>query len=83
MTMAKKTTYVATASDGSTHTRTSTRTYTDAVLVFGRNWYAKVRIFPPSWGLVSFNGREDLAVKEAAKWFGHYEQSIVVPVVAR
>lgn len=33
--MAKKTTYVATAPDGSTHTRTSARTYTHAVLVFG------------------------------------------------
>ncbi|MBP2451974.1 MULTISPECIES: hypothetical protein [Mycolicibacterium] len=41
--MANKTTYVATAPDGSTRTRTSTRTYTHAVLVFGRNWYAKVR----------------------------------------
>ncbi|MFV8051552.1 MULTISPECIES: hypothetical protein [Mycobacteriaceae] len=83
MTMAKGTTYVATAPDGSTHTRTSARTYTHAVLVFGRNWYAEEHNLPASWGLVSFNSREDLAVKEAAKWFGHYAQSIVVPVVAR
>ena len=31
----EETTYVATAPDGSTHTRTSARTYTHAVLVFG------------------------------------------------
>jgi len=83
MTMAQKTTYVATAPDGSTHTRTSARTYTHAVLVFGRNWYAVEHDLPASWGLISFNSREDLAVKEAAKWFGRYEQAIVVPAVAR
>lgn len=83
MTMAKKTTYVATAPDGSTHTRTSARTYTHAVLVFGQNWYAKEHNLPAGWGSISFNSREDLAVKEAAKWLGRYEQSIVVPVIAR
>lgn len=81
--MAQKTTYVATAPDGSTHTRTSARAYTHAVLVFGRNWYAEKHNLPASWGAISFNSREELAAKEAAKWIGHYEQSIVVPVVVR
>lgn len=74
----KITTYIATAPDGTQIKRTtSTRVYTHAVLCYGVG-YGQTEA---SWGQLSFNGREDLAVKEAAKWTGHFEQIVVVPVV--
>lgn len=82
MSAPKKTTYVATAPDGSTHTRTSARTYTHAVLVTDRNvdCYGKD---VPKWGAVGFCGRPDLAEKLRAKSAGWWHQVIVVPVVAQ
>lgn len=49
-----KTTYVATAPDGSQHTRKTDRTYTHAVLLEGKQ----------GWGAVGFCGRADLASKK-------------------
>ncbi len=49
-----KTTYVATAPDGSHHTRKTDRTYTHAVLLEGKE----------GWGAVGFCGRPDLAEKK-------------------
>ncbi len=49
-----KTTYVATAPDGSEHTRKTERTYTHAVLFEGKK----------GWGAVGFCGRPDLAEKK-------------------
>lgn len=51
-----KTTYIATAPDGSEHRRTTDRTYTHAVLVEG----------PDGWKAVGFCGRPDLAEKKRA-----------------
>lgn len=79
MTAKKKTTYVATAPDGTEHTRTSNRVYTHAVLVYGPSWDNP----EPHWGCVSFNGREELAHKEARSWAGRFEKIIVVPVSHR
>ena len=88
---AKKTTYVATAPDGTEMTRTSARTYTHAVLAYGTSWNNP----EPHWGYISFNGSEELSQKEAAKWEKHNLQVIargdtpssskflVVPVAAR
>ncbi|RYH00687.1 hypothetical protein EU805_17130 [Salipiger sp. IMCC34102] len=59
-----KTTYVATAPDGSEHVRKSERTYTHAVLVEGKE----------GWGAVGFCGRPDLAEKKC----GEHPGSIVV-----
>ncbi|MCV3271955.1 hypothetical protein [Roseobacter sinensis] len=59
-----KTTYVATAPDGSQHTRKTDRTYTQAVLVEGKE----------GWGAVGFCGRPDLAEKKR----GEHPGSIVV-----
>ena len=59
-----KTTYVATAPDGSEHTRKTDRTYTHAVLVEGKE----------GWGAVGFCGRPDLADKKR----GEHPGSIVV-----
>lgn len=59
-----KTTYVATAPDGSEHTRNTDRTYTHAVLVEGKD----------GWGAVGFCGRPDLAEKKR----GEHPGSIVV-----
>lgn len=59
-----KTTYVATAPDGSQHTRKTDRTYTHAVLVEGKE----------GWGAVGFCGRSDLAEKKR----GEHPGSIVV-----
>ena len=59
-----KTTYVATAPDGSQHTRKTDRTYTHAVLVEGKE----------GWGAVGFCGRPDLAEKKR----GEHPGSIVV-----
>ncbi|MBN2906352.1 MAG: hypothetical protein JXJ18_06575 [Rhodobacteraceae bacterium] len=59
-----KTTYVATAPDGSRHTRKTDRTYTHAVLVEGKE----------GWGVVGFCGRPDLAEKKR----GEHPGSIVV-----
>jgi hypothetical protein len=82
MSNAKGTTFIATAPDGTEITRTSlTRTYTHAVLVESTQNGLH-------WGLISFNSREDLAVKEAKKWPVGVEYSdgstflqvIVVPV---
>jgi hypothetical protein len=74
--MTTKTTFIATAPDGTRFTRTSaTREYTSAVLAFSNG----------TWGEISFNGRQDLAVKEAAKWTARFglDQVIVVPVEKR
>ncbi|MBN7786699.1 hypothetical protein JYP51_17355 [Ponticoccus gilvus] len=59
-----KTTYVATAPDGSQHTRKTYRTYTHAVLIEGEE----------GWGAVGFCGRTDLAEKKR----GEHPGSIVV-----
>lgn len=59
-----KTTYVATAPDGSQHTRKTNRTYTHSVLVEGKE----------GWGAVGFCGRPDLAEKKRREHAG----SIVV-----
>jgi hypothetical protein len=59
-----KTTYVATAPDGSEHTRKTERTYTHAVLLEGEG----------GWGVVGFCGRLDLAEKKR----GEHPGSIVV-----
>lgn len=52
-----KTTYIATAPDGSEHRRTTDRTYTHAVLLDG----------PDGWKAVGFCGRPDLAEKKRAE----------------
>lgn len=80
--MAKKTTYVATAPDGSTHTRTSARTYTHAVLATDRN-DDKDGNPVPKWIVTGFCGRPDLAEKLRASCASWYYQVTVVPVVAR
>lgn len=59
-----KTTYVATAPDGSQHIRKTDRTYTHAVLLEGKE----------GWGAVGFCGRPDLAEKKR----GEHPGSIVV-----
>ncbi|KHQ53607.1 hypothetical protein [Mameliella alba] len=59
-----KTTYVATAPDGSQHTRKTDRTYTHAVLLEGEE----------GWGAVGFCGRPDLAEKKR----GEHPGSILV-----
>ena len=59
-----KTTYVATAPDGSEHTRKTERTYTHAVLLEGKE----------GWRAVGFCGRPDLAEKKR----GEHPGSIVV-----
>ena len=59
-----KTTYVATAPDGSEYTRKTERTYTHAVLLEGEE----------GWGAVGFCGRPDLAEKKR----GEHPGSIVV-----
>ena len=67
--MTTKTTYVATAPDGSEYTRTTaTKTYEWAVLAYSNG----------TWGVVSFNGRADLAFKEAHTWAGRFDQIVVV-----
>jgi hypothetical protein len=55
-----KTTYIATAPDGSEHRRTTDRTYTHAVLVEG----------PNGWKVAGFCGRRDLAEKKRAEYPG-------------
>lgn len=59
-----KTTYFATAPDGSEHIRKTERTYTHAVLLEGKE----------GWEAVGFCGRPDLAVKKR----GEHPGSIVV-----
>lgn len=59
-----KTTYIATAPDGSQHTRKTDRTYSHAVLLEGKE----------GWSAVGFCGRSDLAEKKRGKHPG----SIVV-----
>ncbi|URC18205.1 hypothetical protein SEA_ZENTENO07_104 [Mycobacterium phage Zenteno07] len=61
--MASKTTYVATAPDGSEFTRTSARTYSHAVICLNGETRETA-----TWGYLAFSGREDLAIKEAKKW---------------
>lgn len=80
--MAAKTTYTATAPDGTVHTRTTSRTYTHAVLVTDRNvdCYGKD---VPNWQPSGFCGSEDLADKLRARSAGWWHKVIVVPVVAR
>lgn len=80
--MANKTTYVATAPDGTEHTRKSTRTYTHAVLATDRNLdgYGNPQ---PQWILTGFCGRPDLAEKLRASCANWYHKVVVVPVVAR
>lgn len=60
------TTYVATAPDGSEHTRKTDRTYTHAVLLEGKE----------GWTVVGFCGRLDLAQKKQ----GEHPGSIFVEV---
>ena len=60
--MSAKITYTVTLPDGRTATRKSARTYTHAVAVlFGETRETA------KWGVYGFNGREELAVKEANK----------------
>ena len=66
--MSKKITYVATAPDGTEITRTSARVYTHAVLVQYRRRERDVIEGTPRWGVLSFNGREELARKESDRW---------------
>lgn len=61
-----KTTYAATAPDGSEHTRKTDRTYTHAVLLEGKE----------GWTVVGFCGRLDLAQKKQ----GEHPGSIFVEV---
>ncbi|MDE4175084.1 hypothetical protein PXK01_13045 [Phaeobacter sp. PT47_59] len=61
-----KTTYVATAPDGSEHTRKTDRTYSHAVLLEGKD----------GWAVVGFCGRLDLAQKKQ----GEHPGSIFVEV---
>lgn len=61
-----KTTYVATAPDGSEHTRKTDRTYSHAVLLEGKD----------GWAVVGFCGRLDLARKKQ----GEHPGSIFVEV---
>lgn len=60
-----KTTYTATAPDGRAFTRTSARTYTHAVVVLCGTDRESA-----TWKLYGFNGRQDLADREAAKLRG-------------
>lgn len=67
--MATKTTFIATAPDGTQIKRTSARTYTHAVLVeFLARPVGSDEPGVAKWGYLSFNGREELATKEAVKW---------------
>lgn len=79
--MATKTTYIATAPDGTESTRTSARTYTHAVLVFNKSYKESVE----TWGAISFHGSEELAAKTIAAWRarGWTYPMVVVPVVAK
>lgn len=79
--MATKTSYTATAPDGSTHTRTSARVYTHAVLATDINLdgYGKPN---PKWIVTGFCGRPDLAEKLRASCANWYHQAIIVPVTA-
>lgn len=61
--MSAKTTYTATASDGTVVEFASTRVSTHAVMVKVEN-----REGDTKWGLVSTNGRYELAHKELMKW---------------
>ena len=63
-----KTTYAATAPDGSLHTRTTHRSYTHAVLLEDNGPEG------PAWTAVGFCGRADLAQKKQ----GEHPGSIVV-----
>ena len=65
-----KTTYTATAPDGSQHTRKTDRTYTHAVLLEDNGPDG------PVWGIAGFCGRLDLAQKKQTEHPG----SIVVDV---
>lgn len=60
--MSKKITYIATAPDGTEIKRTSARTYTHAVAVLTGPSREQAR-----WGVYTFNGRMDLAMREANK----------------
>jgi hypothetical protein len=79
MSNAPKTTYIATAPDGTEHDRSSARAYTHAVLVFNKT---RTTDEAETWGAVSFNGSEELAVKTIATWRkrGWKYPMIVVPV---
>lgn len=63
--MAAKITYSVTLPDGNKVTRKSARRYTHACVILNTSWDAT----EPSWGVASFNGDEDLAQKEAKKWW--------------
>ncbi|WP_346407477.1 hypothetical protein [Mycolicibacterium conceptionense] len=82
MTMAKKATYVATDPDGTEHTRTSTRTYTHAVLATDRNLDCYGNPVP-KWIVTGFCGRPDLAEKLRGSCANWYHEVVVVAVVAR
>jgi hypothetical protein len=58
-----KTTYTATAPDGTIFTRKSDHDYPYAVLVYGQNWYTERNGLPDRWFQHSFNSRYDLARK--------------------
>lgn len=87
--MATKTTFIATAPDGTEFTRKTSRIYTHAVLVFVGDNATTGK--PGHWGYLSFNSREELALAEANRWTGHtifadgdvFEKVIVVPAVAK
>jgi hypothetical protein len=87
--MATKTTYVATAPDGTEFTRTTARAYTHAVLCHVED--NEVKGIPAHWGKISFNSRAELAEQEANCWRGRtcfgdgefWDQVIVVPVAPK
>ncbi|QHB37842.1 hypothetical protein I5G63_gp102 [Mycobacterium phage Imvubu] len=83
--MATKTTFIATAPDGTQIKRGTARVYTHAVLCLHGDTRETA-----TWGQLSFNGREDLAVKESKRWRvgvpycdgKTFFEIIVVPVVS-
>jgi hypothetical protein len=81
--MAAKTTYIATAPDGSVHTRTTARTYEYAVLIHVTDGWNNPE---PHWGHVGFAGRYDLAAKVAKQWAGYsklIEAPLIVPAIKK
>jgi hypothetical protein len=75
--MAAKTTYIATAPDGSVHTRTTARTYEYAVMIYSVDYGAT----EPTWGPIGFCGRYDLAAKLAKQWAG--KSPTIVPATKK
>lgn len=84
-----KTTFIATAPDGSQIKRISERHfYTCAVLCHSLerpDWRDPSKIVPASWGWLGFSSNRELAEKAARSWHlipGQRDQIIIVPVKA-